>query len=59
MAPGYIFLKPCDIQEKCLWVDNFISREMFARNKPYFEATCGRKLNNSEEANEAYKEKYD
>jgi len=41
-----------------LWVDGFLSREMFARNKPYFEASCGRKLNNSEDANKAYKEKY-
>lgn len=58
MVPGYVFLKPLDEQKRCQWVKGFITQEMFAKYKPYFEAECGHKLNGAEDANNAYQEKY-
>jgi hypothetical protein len=50
---GYIYLGPLSKQERCRWHSGFISPEMFARDKPYFEAECGHALGTAEEADAA------
>jgi uncharacterized RDD family membrane protein YckC len=51
IATGYVFLKPISDQSHTPWLDGYISERMFLRHKPYFEAECGRKLKDANEAN--------
>jgi len=52
MASGYIFLKRFNKLNRCAWLNGYISKEMFVKNKPFYEALCGRKLRDFREANE-------
>jgi uncharacterized RDD family membrane protein YckC len=52
MASGYIFLKAYKRLNRCDWLNGYISKDMFVRNKPFYEALCGRKLKDHREANE-------
>lgn len=52
MAMGYIFLKSYGKLKPCEWLNGYISRDMFMKNKPFYEAMCGRKLRDSLEANQ-------
>lgn len=57
-ARGYIYLKPVRELGKCGWLDGYVSRKMFLKNKPYYKAwgQLGEKdANNAEEANKALK----
>ncbi len=57
-APGYIYLKPIGELGKCGWLDGYVSRKMFLKNKPYYKAWArlgDREANNAEEVNEALK----
>lgn len=57
-ARGYIYLKPVKELGKCGWLDGYVSRKMFLKNKPYYKAWARlgeREANNAEEANEALK----
>ena len=38
IAPGYIYFKSQDKLENCRWLDNYVSKEMFIKYKPYYEA---------------------
>lgn len=58
VASGYVFLKPENKLKRCEWLSGYISREMFVKNKPFYEAKCGRKLRNAKEANKFIASKY-
>ena len=58
VASGYVFLKPENKLKRCEWLSGYISREMFVKNKPFYEAECGRKLRNAKEANKFIASKY-
>ena len=52
VAQGYIYMKPFDKIEKCKWMSNYISKEMFMKYKPYYERRLNQKFNNEEEMND-------
>jgi uncharacterized RDD family membrane protein YckC len=58
IASGYVYLKPVNKLKRCQWLNGYISEEMFVKNKPYYEADCGRKLSSAEDANIAIASKY-
>jgi uncharacterized RDD family membrane protein YckC len=58
VASGYVYLKPKNKLKRCEWLSGYISREMFVKNKPFYEAECGHKLNNAKEANKGIASKY-
>ncbi len=49
-ASGYIFLVPEERLSNCTWIQGFITKEMYGRNKPFYEILCKSKLTNYEEA---------
>lgn len=51
VVSAYIMLAPCSALEPCDWLDGFLSRRMFGRNKPFYEMICQRKLTDHHEAN--------
>jgi len=51
VASGYVYLKPKSKLRRCEWLRGYISKDMFIKNKPYYEAECGHKLSNAKEAN--------
>lgn len=57
LAAGYIYLKPNNNLNRCRWLDDYVSQEMFIKNKPYYEARCRRRLRNAEEANTCLSER--
>jgi uncharacterized RDD family membrane protein YckC len=58
VASGYVYLKPENKLKRCAWLSGYISRDMFIKNKPFYEAECGHKLNNAKEANKGIASKY-
>jgi uncharacterized RDD family membrane protein YckC len=54
ITPGYIFLKPENMYKHCRWVEGFITPEMFAREKPYFESMAGKSFSNANQVNDYY-----
>jgi hypothetical protein len=56
---GYVFIKPFKELHKCQWIDGYISKTMFLKNKPFYEVEFGSKLKNSEDANIAAKEQHE
>ncbi len=58
IASGYIFLKPVKETAQCTWLDGYVSKEMFIKNKPYYEAIAGRKLGNAKELNKVFIDKF-
>jgi hypothetical protein len=54
IASGYLYLKPIHEQERCQWLDGYISEKMFTENQPFYEGKIGHKLNDSKEANKAF-----
>jgi hypothetical protein len=52
-ADGYIFLKPFESLTHCEWQPGYISREMFVKNKPFYELMARTKLGDAEAANTA------
>ncbi len=58
VASGYVYLKPENKLKRCEWLSGYISRDMFIRNKPFYEAECGHKLGNADEANRGIASKY-
>jgi len=58
IASGYVYLCPKNKLKRCRWLNGYISKEMFVKNKPYYEAECGSKLNNADEANRDIASKY-
>lgn len=56
LAAGYIFLGPTAEQQRCEWVEWYISPQMFAKHRRYYEAKLGRALNDHEEANAAFRD---
>lgn len=51
VASGYVYLTPENKLKRCEWLSGYISRDMFIKNKPFYEAECGHKLRNAKEAN--------
>jgi hypothetical protein len=58
VASGYVYLKPVNKLKRCEWLSGYISRDMFVKNKPFYEGECGHKLNNAKEANKGIASKY-
>ncbi len=58
VASGYVYLNPKNKLKRCEWLSGYISRDMFIKNKPFYEAECGHKLNNAKEANKGIASKY-
>jgi hypothetical protein len=58
VASGYVYLKPKRKLKRCEWLSGYISRDMFIKNKPFYEAECGHKLRNAKEANKGIASKY-
>ncbi|MDP2981942.1 MAG: hypothetical protein Q8O92_01260 [Candidatus Latescibacter sp.] len=54
IAAGYIFLKPSMELHRCQWIDNYISKKMFAAYRHYYEGICKQRLQNAEEANRVF-----
>ena len=57
-ASGYIYLKPVRELGKCGWLDGYVSKKMFLKNKPYYKAWARlgeKEANNAQQANEALK----
>lgn len=52
IASGYIFLKPTRDYVRSEGVPEYISEEMFWRNKPFYETLAGRSLRDAQQANE-------
>jgi len=51
IAQGYIYIQPFDKTERCNWIPNYISKEMFLKYKPFYEGKLGQKFKNKEEVN--------
>jgi uncharacterized RDD family membrane protein YckC len=58
-ATGYLYLKPLGAQQHCTWETGFITRAMFLRNKPYYEAQTGRRLRDAQEADQAFRRQWE
>ena len=58
-ATGYLYLKPVGAQEHCSWETGFITRSMFLRDKPYYEAYTGQRLRDAREANQAFRRQWE
>jgi uncharacterized RDD family membrane protein YckC len=58
IASGYIFLKPQKEIAQCTWLDGYVSKEMFMKNKPFYEAYIGHKLSNANELNKIFVDKF-
>ena len=54
VAPRYIFLEPLANQPRCDWISGYITEEMLAKYKPYYEGKIGHHLANVQEANQAF-----
>lgn len=51
IASGYIFFNSQSKLESCKWLDNYVSKEMFMKFKPYYEAKYKRKFESANEFN--------
>ena len=58
-ATGYLYLKPLRAQQHCTWETGFITRSMFLRDKPYYEAYTGRRLRDAQEADRAFRQQWE
>lgn len=56
---GYLYLKPVSAQRHCAWESGFITQSMFLRDKPYYEAQTGKRLPNAQEADAAFRQKWE
>lgn len=56
---GYLYLKPLRSQQHCTWETGFITRTMFLRDKPYYEAQTGRRLRDAQEADRAFRQQWE
>lgn len=54
IAAGYIYLKPIAEQKRCEWLNGYISEDMFAENRYYYEVKTGKSLHSPEEADQAF-----
>jgi uncharacterized RDD family membrane protein YckC len=54
LTEGYIYLKPNKSYIHCSWARDFITPQMFAKEKPYYELMTGRKFTSAKEVNEFY-----
>lgn len=59
LATGYLYLKPLRAQHHCAWETGFITRAMFLRDKPYYEAQTGRRLTDAVEADAALRRQWE
>lgn len=57
IAPGYIYFKSQGKLENCRWTDNYVSKEMFIKYKPYYEAKYKHKFESANAINNFMKEK--
>jgi len=55
VASGYIFLEPRERFKGCQWIKGFITPEMFATYKPFYEGRAHRPFKTVEEADEFFK----
>lgn len=51
LVSAYVVLAPAHSLERCDWMDGYVSRYMFGRNKPMYELMVGRQLVDHREAN--------
>ena len=52
VTTGYVYLEPQSASRGCSWADGFITTEMLARYKPFYEGLAGRRFHNAREVNE-------
>ena len=52
LVSSYLFLVPESELETCDWMEGFVSRRMFGRNKPFYEMLFGHKLKNHRDASQ-------
>lgn len=57
-ALGYLYLKPLHSQQHCTLEPGFVTRAMFLRDKPYYEARIGGSLRDAAEANELFAQQW-
>ncbi len=53
LADGYVLLEPTSELQHCTWMDGYVSKQMFAEYKPFYEMLVDHKLLDHEEANRA------
>ncbi len=53
LADGYVLLEPTSELQHCTWMDGYVSKQMFAEYKPFYEMLVDQKLLDHEEANRA------
>lgn len=57
LAAGYVYLKAEKELDRCRWLEGYVSAEMFIKHKPYYEARCGQRLEDAEQANACLSER--
>lgn len=55
LALGYVYLGPESRSKKCEWIDGFITSDMFARYRPFYEADARRPFRNATDVNDFYR----
>ena len=55
IAAGYIYLKPISKQNRCEWMDGYISKGMFHKHQQYYEMKTGKSLDGPKDANKAFR----
>jgi hypothetical protein len=58
IARGYLYLNPIDSLVHCKFIQDFVSKEMFINEKPFFETVAGRSFKNVSELNRFYVHKF-
>ena len=59
IADGYVFLRSWGEFTQCEWLDGYVTPQMFAANKPFYQAfgrKAGRLLHNAAEVNRFFDE---
>ena len=55
---GFVYIAPRTKMQECSWTDNYISKEMFMRYKPFYEAKFKQKFSNADDVNAYFKAQY-
>lgn len=54
VTSGYIYLEPRNTFQSCQWAEGFITPDMFAQYRPFYEGKLNTTLRNAEEVNESF-----
>lgn len=58
IASGYLYLCPIDSLKHCKFIPIFVTQETFIKEKPFFEAVVGKKLESANDVNKYYENKF-